>query len=103
MLSIQSQQPETRQAVLPFDLLKPVDGPRFPDTKYMGSKQVLLPFITTHISALRFRRVLDAFSGSGCVAYALKQRGAEIHTNDFLKFAFHVARATIENNSTRLD
>ena len=76
--------------------------PSFPETRYMGSKQTLLPFILKHISGLRFRRVLDAFSGSGCVAYALKQQGAEVHTNDFLRFAFHIARATVENNSTRL-
>jgi adenine-specific DNA methylase len=69
----------------------------------MGSKQTLLPFILRHISSLRFNRVLDAFSGSGCVAYALKQHGAEVHTNDFLKFAFHISRATVENNSAFLD
>jgi len=81
---------------------KVVVKPSFPETRYMGSKQVLLPFILKHISSLRFSRALDAFSGSGCVAYALKQTGAEVHTNDFLKFAFHIARATIENNSTLL-
>ncbi|HAL91608.1 MAG TPA: hypothetical protein DCM68_01110, partial [Verrucomicrobia bacterium] len=39
----------------------------FPETKYMGSKQRLLPFILKHISSLKFRSFLDAFSGSGCV------------------------------------
>jgi DNA adenine methylase len=81
---------------------RPSVTPSFPETRYMGSKQTLLPFIMKHISVLRFGRVLDAFSGSGCVAYALKQQGAEVHTNDFLRFAFHIARATVENNSTRL-
>jgi len=76
---------------------------RFPDTKYMGSKQSLLPFILRHISGLKFNRALDAFSGSGCVAYALKETGAETHANDFLNFAFHIARATIENNATTLE
>jgi DNA adenine methylase len=74
----------------------------FPATKYMGSKRVLLPFILGEVSRLRFDSVLDAFSGSGCVAYALKQRGHRVHANDFLRFAFHVARATIENNGTQL-
>jgi len=75
---------------------------RFPDTKYMGSKRVLLPFILYHIEKLRFSRVLDAFSGSGCVAYALKNLGAEVHANDFLRFAFHTAKAVVENNATTL-
>jgi adenine-specific DNA methylase len=91
------------QAVLPFQLLKPIQGACFPETKYMGSKQVLLPFILRHILPLKFNRVLDAFSGSGCVAYALKQYGVEVHTNDFLKFAFHIGRSTVENNSVLLD
>jgi len=68
----------------------------------MGSKQALLPFILGHVSELRFNRALDAFSGSGCVGYALKELGAEVHANDFLRFAFHIARATVENNGTVL-
>lgn len=74
----------------------------FPATKYMGSKQTLLPFIFDRISRLTFDTVLDAFSGTACVAYAFKQRGYQVHTNDFLRFAFRVAHATIENNKTRL-
>lgn len=91
------------QAEFPFQSPTRRPTPRFPDTKYMGSKQALLPFILHHVSSLRFNRALDAFSGSGCVAYALKQHGAEVHANDFLKFAFHIARSTVENNSTLLD
>lgn len=75
----------------------------FPATKYMGSKRALLPFILDSISHLKFDKVLDAFSGSACVAYSFKQRGHQVHSNDFLHFAFRVAHATIENNGTRLD
>jgi len=69
----------------------------------MGSKRALLPFITETVSRLKFDTVLDAFSGSGCVAYEFKKRGHQVHSNDFLRFAFRVAHATIENNDTRLD
>lgn len=68
----------------------------------MGSKQRLLPFLTKHLKELEFRTALDAFSGSGCVSYRLKQIGATVYSNDFLKFCFHTARATTENNSTIL-
>jgi len=68
----------------------------------MGSKRVLLPFILHNIEKLNFSRALDAFSGSACVAYALKNTGVEVHANDFLRFAFHTAKATIENNATTL-
>ncbi|MGH9513438.1 MAG: DNA adenine methylase [Terriglobales bacterium] len=75
---------------------------QFPETKYMGSKQGLLPFIMGHLSKLKIGKVLDAFSGSACVSYGLKELGSEVHANDFLRFAFHVSRATIQNNSTCL-
>ncbi len=74
----------------------------YPDTKYMGSKQRLLPFITEHLQQLDFDTALDAFAGSGCVSYRLKQMGAQVFSNDFLKFSYHTARATTENNSTFL-
>ncbi len=102
MQGIQYQQECAVQTTLPFPVAKEQGKPSFPETKYMGSKQALLPFILKQVSALRFDRALDAFSGSGCVAYALKQKGAEVHANDFLKFSFHIARATVENNSTLL-
>ncbi|MBI4430667.1 MAG: DNA adenine methylase [Candidatus Omnitrophica bacterium] len=74
----------------------------FPDTKYMGSKQNLLPFITQNTKNLKFNTALDAFSGSGCVAYAFKEMGKRVLTNDFLKFSYHTTRALVENNSTTL-
>lgn len=94
----------TRQVLVsPTPALKLVPLKRqFPDTKYMGSKQVLLPFIMRDFSKFRFRRVLDAFSGSGCVSYAIKESGAEVHANDFLRFAFHITKATVQNNTTQL-
>jgi DNA adenine methylase len=74
----------------------------FPDTKYMGSKQRLLPFITKHLQELKFDTALDAFAGSGCVSYRLKQMGTRVYSNDFLKFCYHTAHATTGNNSTYL-
>ncbi len=68
----------------------------------MGSKQRLLPFIREHLRGLEFESALDAFSGSGCVAHMLKRTGIQVHANDFLTFCFHTARATTENNATRL-
>ncbi len=75
----------------------------FPATKYMGSKQAILPFILESLTGARFESVLDAFSGSACVAYAFKRLGKRVAANDFLRFAYHTARATVENNGTRLD
>lgn len=76
--------------------------PKFPETRYMGSKRRLLPFIMKHLSKLKFNSALDAFSGTGCVGYAIKRSGTRVYANDFLNFCFQIARASIENNSTKL-
>ncbi len=86
----------------PKPLLVPPVDPFFPETKYMGSKQRLLPFIVQHVTSLRAESVLDAFSGTACVSYALKQVGMKVHSNDFLKFCYYTAKATTENNATTL-
>jgi len=92
----------TSTAKPPQQLFTSSAEPEFPETKYMGSKQRLLPFILKHLAKLKFNSALDAFSGSGCVGYAIKQTGARVYANDFLNFCFQTARATIENNSTKL-
>ena len=74
----------------------------FPDTKYMGSKQAILPFIRKEMETVEFDTVLDAFSGSGCVAYELKKLRKRVIANDFLRFAYCIAHAVIENNSVGL-
>lgn len=68
----------------------------------MGSKQAILSFIKNTLSDIDFDTALDAFSGSGCVGYAIKEMGKKVVANDHLKFSYHIAKATIENNSTKL-
>ena len=54
------------------------------------------------MSELEFGTALDAFSGSGCVGYAMKEMGKRVIANDHMEFSYHIAKATIENNSTKL-
>jgi len=68
----------------------------------MGSKYKVVPFLVDILSRLDFDTALDAFSGSGVVAYALKAMGKQVTTNDFLTFAATVAKATVENPGIRL-
>ncbi len=75
---------------------------RFPKIRFMGSKHRLLPWIYSVLSELEFDSALDAFSGSGCVAYLLKSMGKEVHTNDFLSFCTTLASATVENAGSQL-
>lgn len=69
----------------------------FPQLRYMGSKYRLLPWIHEVLSSLTFDSALDAFSGSGCVSYLLKNMGAEVVSNDFLSFTHRIATACVEN------
>lgn len=81
-----------------LQLQKPV----FPDTRYMGSKKAMLQFIWNSVQPLEFQTVLDAFSGSSCVAQMFKARGKQVITNDHLEYAYHLANATVANGSERL-
>jgi len=79
------------------------DVPRFPDTRYMGSKRELLDSIWDVIRQHNCQTILDAFSGSGCVGYMLKTHGKSVIANDYLEYCYHISNATIANNHERLD
>lgn len=46
--------------------------------------------------------VLDAFSGSGVVAYEYKRQGKRVIANDLLTSSYYFSKATVENNDTKL-
>jgi DNA adenine methylase len=74
----------------------------YPDTRFMGSKQRLLGHIADVAARSDRRTFVDAFSGSGCVAHHMKRQGYRVVTNDVLEFAFHWARAAVENSTVTL-
>jgi DNA adenine methylase len=74
----------------------------YPDTRFMGSKQRLLGHIADVAARTSRRTFVDAFSGSGCVAHHMKTLGYRVITNDVLAFAYHWARASIENSTVTL-
>jgi len=68
----------------------------------MGSKYKLVPQLAETFVEIGGNTALDAFSGSGVVAYTLKALGYQVTTNDFLKFPSIIATATVENQSELL-
>lgn len=74
----------------------------YPDTRFMGSKQRLLCHIADVAARSRRRTFVDAFSGSGCVAHHMKRLGYRVVTNDVLAFAYHWARAAVENSTVTM-
>lgn len=79
------------------------EAARFPSTRYQGSKAKLADWIWGQIADLDFATSLDAFGGTGSVAYRLKQAGKTVTYNDILKFNYHFGAALIANSTARLD
>lgn len=74
----------------------------FPSTRYQGSKTKLVDWIWEQISSLDFTTCLDAFGGTGCVAYRLKQENKKITYNDILRFNYIFSLGLIENKHSIL-
>lgn len=68
--------------------------------KYLGSKRQLIPWIieTIKTHCPRATSVLDLFSGTSRVGYALKQFGYSVVANDHNRFAYHLARCYLETS-----
>ena len=75
----------------------------YPELRYMGSKQRLLPWIHSVLAGLDFESAADPFAGSGCVAYLLKCMGRQVAAADFLNFAATLAGATVRNSQHQID
>lgn len=81
----------------------PADRVRlFPRLRFMGSKYRLAPRLAEIFEGLPAGPAIDAFSGSGVVAYAMKAAGRSVVANDHLAFTSTIARALIENDDVKL-
>jgi len=68
---------------------------------YIGSKQKLVEWIWRSTPD-GVKSVFDAFCGSAVVAYMYKTKGLRVVANDRLRYAYHTARAIVENDSAVL-
>src|SRR3954466_15032015 len=75
---------------------------RYPRIRFMGSKHRLAPRLGELFAALPPGPAIDAFSGSGVVAYGLKAAGRAVLANDHLAFAATLAAALVANDGERL-
>ena len=69
------------------------NNPVFPSTRFQGSKFKIVDWIWDAIKGLDFNTALDAFGGTGCVGYMLKEKGKKVTCNDILKFNWLIASA----------
>lgn len=68
--------------------------------KYLGSKRQLIAWIieTIKVSFPDCQSVLDLFSGTSRVGFALKEQGYSVFANDHNLFAYHIARCYLETS-----
>jgi adenine-specific DNA methylase len=77
--------------------------PIFPSTRYQGSKSKLVKWIEYHTKNLKFKTVLDAFGGTGCVSHMFKSGNKQVIYNDILRFNYYIGLALVENSEVILD
>lgn len=70
----------------------------YPSTRYMGSKQKLLPYILGLVEQFNVPTLVDLFSGSGIVSYLFKTLGKQVITNDYMNMSHTFTKAMVENN-----
>jgi DNA adenine methylase/adenine-specific DNA-methyltransferase len=74
----------------------------YPRLRFMGSKHRLAPRLAELFATLPDGPAVDAFCGSGVVAYTLKAAGRAVLANDHLAFAAPIAAATVANDGQTL-
>jgi len=81
----------------------PAQVEAYPSTRYMGSKEKLLPHIKAVLDNFEFNSAVDLFAGTGVVGYMMKAMGKEVVSNDYMAMSATFARAMIENSTITLD
>ena len=77
--------------------------PKFPSTRYQGSKHKFVDWIWNCVKDIPFHSALDAFGGTGSVSFRLKQEGKQVTYNDILSFNHIIGKALIENKNVFLE
>lgn len=75
---------------------------KYPQTRYMGSKQKMLAPIRDAVMRFKPETAIDLFAGSGVVSYMLKAQGIQVLSNDYMWMSSTFTKALIENNTARL-
>lgn len=76
--------------------------PRFPSTRYQGSKRKLVHDLYNRLAGLTFNSALDLFSGTATVSLLLRHMGKHVHANDYQKFNQCVARVMLTSANSGL-
>lgn len=77
--------------------------PRFPSTRFQGSKRKILPELARAFSSLDFETCLDLYAGSGSVSLLLRLLGKKTDANDYLAYSRLAATVFLNVEGINLD
>ncbi|KTC13254.1 type II restriction endonuclease subunit M [Pseudomonas marginalis ICMP 9505] len=66
--------------------------PRFPATRFQGSKRKILPEIAALLETEKCESIIDLYSGSGIVSLLFRYLGKTVLANDYLKYNQNTAQ-----------
>jgi adenine-specific DNA-methyltransferase len=85
---------------------EPISYPKMPQVQFLGNKEKLLTWLFSFVPTSSLNRplkFLDAFSGSGVVAYEAKRRNFSVTTNDILQYCWSITHSLVQNSSDTLN
>lgn len=83
--------------------IKAVELPKFPTTRYQGSKRKILNELATAMSTIEYSNALDMFSGSGVVTLMFRVLGKNVSSNDFMHYNQNTAKVFQEFDLEKLE
>ncbi|MBE0533313.1 MAG: DNA adenine methylase [Rhodospirillales bacterium] len=69
-----------------FDNKKSSGLPRFPKTRYQGSKRKVVEELSSVFNSFEFRSALDLYSGTGTVSLLLRLLKKDTYSNDYMLY-----------------
>jgi adenine-specific DNA methylase len=76
---------------------------KYPKTRYQGSKLKIINFLEENLSNIKYKTVLDAFSGSSTVGLLFKSKNKVVYSNDILKCNYYISKALVGNNDIKIE
>lgn len=77
--------------------------PKFPTTRFQGSKRKILNEISNVVAPYKGERFLDLYSGSGIVSLLFRHLGKKVISNDFLTYNNNTAEVFLKLKREDLD
>ncbi|MGI1275842.1 DNA adenine methylase [Klebsiella quasipneumoniae subsp. similipneumoniae] len=83
--------------------IKTINLPKFPTTRFQGSKRKILSELATVFNGFEYKKALDLFSGSGVVSLLFRHLGKSVTANDFMLYNQNTAKVFLSFNQDKIN